>query len=87
MAKIKRLNFDTWQYWIPDKQATFSSELLTEMNNQLLNAMERLSGETEFTNLTYVSQFDKLDEAVRIYDALCLLQDGVMNELYERDYD
>ena len=48
------------------------------MNNQLLNAIERLSGETEYTNLTYVSQFDKLYE--RDYDFFYRLANGTDRE-------
>ena len=87
MGKRKRINYDTWGCRIPDKQILIDSDKLTTINNLLLEAVERLSGIAEFTRLSYDSQFDRMDEAVRIYDALIHLQEGVQNELYEKDYD
>ena len=87
MGKRKRINYDTWGCRIPDKQILIDSDNLTKIDNLLLEAVERLSGIAEFTRLSYDSQFDRMDEAVRIYDALIHLQEGVQNELYEKDYD
>ena len=87
MGKRKWINYDTWGCRIPDKQILIDSDNLTKIDNLLLEAVERLSGIAEFTRLSYDSQFDRMDEAVRIYDALIHLQEGVQNELYEKDYD
>ena len=87
MGKRKRINYDTWGCRIPDKQIPIDSDKLTTINNLLLEAVERLSGMSEFTQLSYDSQFDRMDEAVRIYETLIRLQDGVQNELYVKDYD
>ena len=87
MAKLKRLDFEAWQYRIPDKALLMESQKLVEIDNLLLEAAERLSGITEFTTYAYTSQYEKMDEAVRIYDALIHLQEGVNNELQEIDND
>ena len=87
MAKLKRLDFEAWQYRIPDKALLMESQKLVEIDNLLLEAAERLAGITEFTTYAYTSQYEKMDEAVRIYDALIHLQEGVNNELQEIDND
>ena len=87
MAKLKRLDFEAWQYRIPDKALLMESQKLVEIDNLLLEAAERLSGITEFTTYAYTSQYEKMDEAVRIYDTLIHLQEGVNNELQEIDND
>ena len=87
MAKLKRLDFEAWQYRIPDKALLMESQKLVEIDNLLLEAAERLAGITEFTTYTYTSQYEKMDEAVRIYDTLIHLQEGVNNELQEIDND
>ena len=63
------------------------SQKLVEIDNLLLEAAERLSGITEFTTYAYTSQYEKMDETVRIYDTLIHLQEGVNNELQEIDND
>ena len=87
MAKLKRLDFEAWQYRIPDKALLMESQKLVEIDNLLLEAAERLAGITEFTTYAYTSQYEKMDEAVRIYDALIHLQEGINNELQEIDND